>query len=246
MSIPSPILDSGLLSALVSTGDAAWVAGLGLSLLPLLWATVQGGSDDDAAADAPAPSDNPDHQLVRAVLDGDATAYRGLVERYQGRLYNVIYGMVRNREDARDLTQDAFVKAYKNLGRFRFGSSFYTWICRIGMNVAIDHLRKQKVRKAQEFDDGIATKGHGGVISLAHHRNDPRKELHRKEIHERILAALDELPDEQRQVVVLREMEGLSYKEIAEVMDIPEGTVMSRLYYARKKLQAALKEMKPS
>ena len=105
--------------------------------------------------------DSPDHELVRAVLDGDATAYKGLVERYQGRIYNVIYGMVRNREDARDLTQDAFVKAYKNLSRFRFGSSFYTWICRIGMNVAIDHLRKQKVRKAQEFDDGVATKGQG-------------------------------------------------------------------------------------
>lgn len=234
MSIPSLILDPALAS------------GLGLSLLPLLLAAAQGGSDDEADPADPPTVDSPDHELVRAVLDGDATAYRGLVERYQGRLYNVIYGMVRNREDARDLTQDAFVKAYKNLGRFRFGSSFYTWICRIGMNVAIDHLRKQKVRKAQEFDDGIATKGQGGVISLAHHRNDPRKELHRKQIHARILAALDDLPDEQRQVVVLREMEGLSYKEIAEVMDIPEGTVMSRLYYARKKLQAALKEIHSS
>jgi RNA polymerase sigma-70 factor (ECF subfamily) len=238
--------------------EQALADGLGLTLLPLLLLGAVGGDESggdaegDAAegGDASGPGDpeppvvsNPDHELVRAVLDGDATAYRGLVERYQGRIYNVIYGMVRNREDARDLTQDAFVKAYKNLTRFRFGSSFYTWICRIGMNVAIDHLRKQKVRKAQEFDDGIATRGQGGVISLAHHRDDPRRELHRKQLHALILAALDELPDEQRQVVVLREMEGMAYKEIAEVMDIPEGTVMSRLYYARKKLQAALKEI---
>lgn len=233
MSLMTPLID----------GSLGWSA---LSLLALAFgpvlATVK-GSGDTTGIPAAGTVDNPDHELVRACLDGDATAYRGLVERYQGRIYNVIFGMVRNREDARDLTQDAFVKAYKNLSRFRFGSSFYTWICRIGMNVAIDHLRKQKVRRAQEFDDGIATKDQGGVISLAHHRGNPSKELERSRIHERILAALDQLPEQQRQVVVLREMEGLAYKEIAEVMDIPEGTVMSRLYYARKKLQESLKEI---
>lgn len=229
MSIMTPLAD-GTLSLVL------------LSCVVMAFGTVR-TPDDRTTVPVAGSVPNPDHELVRACLDGDATAYRGLVERYQGRIYNVIFGMVRNREDARDLTQDAFVKAYKNLKRFRFGSSFYTWICRIGMNVAIDHLRKQKVRKAQEFDDGVATKEQGGVISLAHHRDSPHKELERSRAHAQILAALDELPEQQRQVVVLREMEGMAYKEIAEVMDIPEGTVMSRLYYARKKLQEALSEV---
>lgn len=190
------------------------------------------------------PGQDPDHELVQAVLDGDATAYRGLVERYQGRIHGVVYGMVRNPEDARDLTQEAFVKAYQNLHRFRLQASFYTWLCRIAMNVSIDHLRRQKVRKAELFEEGVATRDQGGVISLQHHREDPGRNLERKELGQRILKALDELPEDQQQVIILREIEGMAYKEIAEVMDIPEGTVMSRLYYARKKLQAALKDQR--
>lgn len=221
------------LTLAAAIGGWKWL--LGALALPLV-ATV-------GDSDGPAPAiDNPDHELVKAVLAGDTSAYRGLVERYQGRIYAVIYGMVRNPEDARDLSQDAFVKAYHNLSRFRLQSSFYTWLCRIAMNVAIDHLRRRKVRQAEEFDDGVATHETGGVISLAHHRNDPARELERKRLRERLAAALDELPEQQKQVIVLREVEGLSYKEIAEVVGIPEGTVMSRLYYARKKLQAALRE----
>ena len=182
-----------------------------------------------------------DHELVRATLDGDATAYRCLVERYQGRIYAVVFGMVRNPEDARELSQDAFVKAYRNLSRFRLESSFYTWLCRIAMNVAIDHLRRQKLRRTEEFDEGIATRD-DGVISLVHHREDPRRSLERKQLRERIVAEIEKLPEDQRQVIVLREVDGLSYKEIADIMDIPEGTVMSRLYYARRKLQTALRE----
>lgn len=222
--------------------DGAWGLAAAAGLLPLLLGAVAGDGSD--SPDSPRPAvDDPDHELVRAVVDGDPTAFRGLVERYQGRIYNVCYGMVRNREDARDLAQDAFVKAFKNLSRFRYGSSFYTWLCRIAMNVSIDHIRKQKVRKAQEFNDEIGTRDQTGMLSFGHHRGDPRRELERQQIHDRILAALETLPEEQRQVVVLREMEGLSYKEISDVMGIPEGTVMSRLFYARKKLQQALAEL---
>lgn len=217
--------------------DLAWLA-----ILPLV-GTLSGGddpSDDESPGDAPY-RDDPDHDFIRAVLQGDGTAYRGLVERYQGRIYAVVFGIVRNREDARELSQEAFVKAYRNLERFRFDASFYTWLCRIAMNVSIDHLRRQKLRRTEVFDEGIASRDDDGVISLAHHRNDPGRNLERKRLRERIMAAMDELPDDQRQVVVLREIEGMSYKEIAEVMDIPEGTVMSRLFYARKKLQSSLK-----
>ena len=185
---------------------------------------------------------DPDHDLVVAVAQGDAAAYRGLVERYQGRIYGVCYGMVRNSEDARDMAQEAFVKAFKNIDKFRFGSSFYHWLCRIAINVSIDLLRRQKVRRAEEFDEGRGARESGGGFHYGHHRDDPRRELERKGLRGRITEALDSLPAEQRQVLVLREMEGLSYKEIADVMGIPEGTVMSRLFYARKKMQALLKD----
>ncbi|MEC8423625.1 MAG: sigma factor, partial [Myxococcota bacterium] len=115
---------------------------LGALLLPLFGAAIGDGGDSSDAGPAGGglhrPEWDEDHELVRAVLEGDATAYRGLVERYQGRIYAVCFGMVRNREDARDLAQEALVKAFKNLSRFRFGASFYTWLCRIAMNVSID------------------------------------------------------------------------------------------------------------
>ena len=216
------------------------VAALGVCLSPLI-----GMVSGDGETDSPEPEQKPewgeDHDLVRKVIEGDATAYRCLVERYQGRIYSVVYGMVRNREDARELSQEAFVKAYRNLERFRFSASFYTWLCRIAMNVSIDHLRKQKLRKSTDYDDGVVTKDAGGVISLAHHRGDPSRSMERKQLRERIAAALDTLPDDQRQAVILREIDGMAYREISEIMGIPEGTVMSRLYYARKKLQSVLK-----
>lgn len=209
----APLMDAGL-----------WT----LLLLPLLGMAI---GDDD-----------PDRELVEAVLAGDGAAYRGLVERYQGRIYSVCYGMVRNPEDARDMAQEAFVKAYQNLPKFRLEASFYTWLCRIAMNVSIDHIRRQKLRNHGEFDDQVAAQDSAGVVQLSQFRSDPVKNLERKQLHAAILAALDELPDEQKQIIILREVQGLSYKEISDVMDIPEGTVMSRLFYARKKLQAALQD----
>ncbi|MCB9777959.1 MAG: sigma-70 family RNA polymerase sigma factor [Alphaproteobacteria bacterium] len=236
------------MSSLTLAAEHAWMLLAGLA--PLLGGLFDeappqsGDAGDGRPGPVTRPGQDPDHELVKAVLAGDGTAYRGLVERYQGRIHNVVYGMVRNPEDAKDLTQEAFVKAYKNLHRFRLESSFYTWLCRIAMNVSIDHLRRQKVRRAELFEEGVATKDAGGVISLAHRREDPGRNLERKRLGARIVEALDELPEDQKQVIVLREIEGLAYKEIAEVMDIPEGTVMSRLYYARKKLQAALSDEK--
>ena len=193
------------------------ITGIGLSAVGmLLLGAISGPSMSASGRSAPE-----DHELVRAALEGDGMAYRCLVERYQGRIYAVIFGMVRNREDARELSQDAFV-----------------------MNVAIDHLRRQKLRRTEEFDEGIASRESTGVISLAHHREDPGRNLERKRMRQRILEEIEKLPDDQRQVLVLREIDGLSYKEISSIMDIPEGTVMSRLYYARKKLQSALKEQR--
>jgi RNA polymerase sigma-70 factor, ECF subfamily len=183
-----------------------------------------------------------DRELLEAVLEGDNTAYRGLVEKYQTRVYSMVYGMVRNREDARDITQEAFVKAYHSLKGFRLESSFYTWLYRIAMNLSIDLTRKRKRREVSGFDENIASKDADGVIDVAHHGDSPSKALERKQLLGRIMASMQKLSDDQRQVILLREVEGLSYKEISDVMEIPEGTVMSRLFYARKKLQSLLTE----
>ena len=194
----------------------------------------------------PTPRDGAgsDAELIQAVLGGDATAYRGLVERYQGRVYTMIYGMVRNQEDARDLTQDVFIKAYRNLHGFRADARFYTWLYRIAMNLAIDLTRRRQHRPLPGLEDDVAVRGDDGAVLDLHHADSPRKAVERSQLYATILKALDQLPEDQRQVVLLRELEGLSYKEISEVLDVPEGTVMSRLFYARKKLQALLADVR--
>ncbi len=182
-----------------------------------------------------------DAELITRVLAGKTAAYRPLVVRYQNRLHGMVVGMVRNHEDARDIVQMTFVKAYQNLATFRIDSSFYTWIYRIAMNLAIDHCRKGKRRKTTSFEEAVAARDEDGTMLEQHHEDSPARALARKELHERIHDALDELNEDMREAVLLREVEGLSYKEIAERMGIPEGTVMSRLFYARKKLQGLLK-----
>ena len=203
------------------------LAALGLAL-PFV-VTVQSPDDDSV--------------LVEAVLAGDSDAFRGLVERYQNRIYNIIFGMVHNREDSMELAQESFIKAYRKLSTFRTDSKFYTWLCRIAVNTTIDHLRKQKLRQTSEFDENIASNTDTGLFE-GHNKGNPEKEYARKELKERIVEEVDRLPEDQKQVLVLKEVDGLSYKEIAEIVGIPQGTVMSRLYYARKRLQEALKDQR--
>ncbi len=180
-----------------------------------------------------------DRTLVLAVLDGDQGAYRDLVERYQSRIFAVAYGLLHNAEDAREVTQEAFIKAYNNLKGFRLDSSFYTWLYRITVNLGIDLRRRAYRNREMELDEARITP------DQAHHTGPrpletPGRSLERKRLGGRIQAAIDQLPDEQKRAIVLREVQGLSYKEIAEAMDCAEGTVMSRLFYARKKLQELL------
>ncbi len=186
-----------------------------------------------------------DADLVALVQGGDTTAFRGLVERFQGRIYAHIYGMIRNREEARDLTQESFVKAFRNIGGFRREAKFTTWLYRIASNVTIDHIRKQRRMRTTEFDERIGHADQGDEVWEPDHlKRSPGRDLQRQRLYGRIMAAMQKLPDDQRQVVLLREIEGFSYREIAETMGIPEGTVMSRLFYARKKLQVLLGDLK--
>ena len=189
-------------------------------------------------------SGNDDSALIQAVLDGDPSAYRGIVERYQGRIYSVVYGMLRNPEDSKEVAQEAFVKAYQKLSTSRLESKFYTWLCRIAINLSIDLLRKRKRRDHSEFDEGIGARDSSGEILDMYNNERPDKLLERSELHTKIIQEVEKLPAEQKQAIVLREIDGLSYREISEIMNIPEGTVMSRLFYARKKLQEALAEYK--
>lgn len=220
------------LDAFAGIADVVW-NGVGFALVFGVAAVMGASKEASKAADI---------EMILAIRKGDAVAYQGLVEKYQNRVYNLIYGMVRNREDARDLTQDSFVKAYQKLDSFRLEASFYTWLYRIAMNVSIDFIRKAKRRGTTEFDEGVAVKESDGGISESHHQDSPSKELERKQLYSKIMTALQKLPEDQRQAVLLRELEGFSYKEISDIMGIPEGTVMSRLFYARKRLQQLLSD----
>ena len=187
-----------------------------------------------------------DRLLVERARGGDHAAFRVLFDKYHKRAFSVAYGVLKNRQDALDVVQEGFVKVHKHLGNFEGSSSFYTWLYRIVMNLAIDSLRRRKVSRPVEYDDAIrrdSDVGGGDDAILARMLDaNPRKAAIRRELVAKIDAALAELPDYHREVILLREIDGLSYKEMAEVLDVPKGTIMSRLFHARKKMQAALAE----
>jgi RNA polymerase sigma-70 factor (ECF subfamily) len=156
----------------------------------------------------------------------------------------MIYNMVRNEQDAWDLAQDGFIKAWKSIGRFRGQSSFYTWLYRILMNVAIDSLRRKQIEGGSEFDDSLGLKNIEPAAATAPRAEmPPAAKLSDKEIRARIDAAIQKLTPERRAVITLRELDGLDYQEIADAMGCSIGTVMSRLFYARKKLQSMLRDV---
>ncbi|MCA9564062.1 MAG: sigma-70 family RNA polymerase sigma factor [Myxococcales bacterium] len=186
-----------------------------------------------------------DQNLVKRIQNGDKDAFRELVERYQRKAFSIAYGMVHNREDALDLVQDSFLKAYRNIKRFEGSSSFYTWLYRIVVNVCIDHIRKSGKRTKVEFEDNLFRddeEGSDDRIRPSLLDVDPLKVYGRKELLEKIQVALEELSPIHKQAIVLREIEGLSYTEMAEVMEVSKGTVMSRLHHARKNLQDLLSD----
>ena len=156
----------------------------------------------------------------------------------------MIYNMVRNEQDAWDFTQDGFLKAWKSIARFRGQSSFFTWLYRILMNVAIDGLRKKHIESGTEFDDEIGIRDiDPGATTAPKAEMLPAAKMSDREIRQRIDEAISKLSPEHRAVIVMREIDGLEYSEIAEHMGCSLGTVMSRLFYARKKLQATLKDV---
>lgn len=175
---------------------------------------------------------------------GDSQAFNELVTRYRGKVYAMIYNMVHNDSDAWDLAQDGFFKAWKSIGRFRGQSSFYTWLYRIVMNVTIDWLRRKHIESGTEFDDAIGLRDiEPGSVTTPRGEPLPPKKLEHAEIRMRIDEAIEKLSPEHRAVILMREMDGLEYQEMADALGCSIGTVMSRLFYARKKMQAMLKDV---
>jgi RNA polymerase sigma-70 factor, ECF subfamily len=185
-----------------------------------------------------------DLDLVARAQKGDTGAFDALITQYRQRCFAMIYHMVRNEEDAWDLAQDGFVKAWKSLANFRGQSAFYTWLYRIMTNVSLDWLRKKHIQGAQEFDDTIGLRKIEPSASTApKEMMEPAQRMADAEIRQRIDAAMEKLSPEHRTVAVLREIEGLDYQEIADAIGCSIGTVMSRLFYARKKLQTLLQDV---
>jgi RNA polymerase sigma-70 factor (ECF subfamily) len=198
--------------------------------------------DTEATA---AQADVPEFDLVKQAQAGDTGAFDQLVSRYRTRVFGMIYNMVHNEQDAWDLAQDSFLKAWKSIARFRGQSSFYTWIYRIVMNVTIDSLRKKQIRGGgAEFDDAIQLKEIDPASRTVPHADAlPHERMEHKEIRSRIDAAIAQLSPEHRAVILMKEIEEMQYHEIAESLGCSIGTVMSRLFYARKKLQNLLRDV---
>jgi RNA polymerase sigma-70 factor (ECF subfamily) len=178
-----------------------------------------------------------DAELIDEALAGNAEAFGGLVTKYQDRLYNTVVHVVGSTEDARDVVQDAFVQAFVKLETFRRDSAFYTWLYRIAFNVGISHLRRKK--PTASIDQIQEDAGQQPIDDV----EAPSDRMEQQERAVRIRAGLEQLNEQHRTILVLREIDGSSYEQISEILSLPVGTVRSRLHRARMQLRDQLKEM---
>jgi len=191
-----------------------------------------------------------DLKLVTRCQKGDNEAFKTLVEKYHKKAYSIALGMVHNPEDAMDITQEAFIKVHKYIDNFKGSSSFYTWLYRIVINLCIDFLRREGKYSTVGYDDALTHGSNGqqpldtepnGPVPQLEQTQNPSQELGRKEVGEQIQKAIDSLSANHRTVIVMREVEGLSYREMAKILGCSQGTIMSRLHHARYRLRKILK-----
>ena len=201
-------------------------------------------AEDPSSSSSPDDASIDELSLVKAAQNGDLKAYDELVILHREKVYSMIYNMLHNQADAWDLTQEAFIKAWKALPKFEARAKFSTCLYRISHNVVYDFMRKKKISSTGEFNDEILTDATIEPSSRTTPRESisPDKQLENSELGLKIKVAMEKLSIEHRQIIILREVEGYDYKEIAEITENTLGTVMSRLFYARKKLQTLLKD----
>lgn len=184
-----------------------------------------------------------DLTLVTRARAGDPAAFRALVVRYQRKVYAVALGIVKDPDQAWDVAQEAFVRVHQHLAEFKGESAFSTWVFRIATHLGIDSVRRERTRSRddlEEADEAALAEGGEGILATALGTN-PQESALRRELAGKIGEALSRLPEKHRTILVLREVEGLSYEELAERLQIHKGTVMSRLFHARRKMQALLR-----
>jgi RNA polymerase sigma-70 factor, ECF subfamily len=180
---------------------------------------------------------------VAAARKGDSAAFGELVRTYQSRVYNLLYQIVRHAEDAREIAQHTWLKAWNKLDTFKGESSFYSWVYRIATRTALDFLRSRKRAPEVEFLDQMDPENHSEQSKLPGRMGRPDEDAQRSEVMRRFQSALAKLPEIHRTALILREIEGMSYEEIADAMDCRIGTVMSRLFHARRAIQNHLKDL---
>ena len=183
-----------------------------------------------------------DQALVERVQAGDKQAFDVLVLKYQNKIIQLVNRYVHDADEARDVAQEAFIKAYRAIGRFRGDSAFYTWLYRIAINTAKNYLVASGRRPPRSDIDAQDAEQYEGATGLKEYAT-PERLLLKDEIQEAIATAIDELPDDLRAAITLRELEGLSYEEIAQTMDCPIGTVRSRIFRARDAIDTRLKPL---
>ena len=183
-----------------------------------------------------------DGELVRAAQKGDEGAFRQLVERYQRRIYQLALGMLKDPDEAMDIAQETFVRVHKYLPSFKGDSSFFTWTYRIGMNLCLDAQRRAGRVQRVDAADSDEAEVEAAMDPPSHALSGPSRQVLNAELRKKIEEALSTLSDNHRAILLLRELDGLSYEELAGVLGIRKGTVMSRLFHARLKMQKKLRE----
>lgn len=183
-----------------------------------------------------------DLELVRRAQRGERGAFDLLVLRYQHRVVKLVARLLRDPTEAEDVAQDAFVKAYRALGSFRGDSAFYTWLYRIAVNTARNSMASRQ-RRPLDYEADLNESEQAAVESRMRHGDTPEAAALSDEIHRTVNHAVEQLPEDLRTAIILREIEGLSYEEIAEAMDCPVGTVRSRIFRAREAIDRSLKPL---
>ena len=175
-------------------------------------------------------------EIISRCQQGDQEALKEIFDKYHEKVYRIAYGVVRQREEALDVVQEVFIKLFRSIKKFKGRSHFYTYLYRMVMNAAIDHKRKVGKQLMSSLDE------EGSFEPSEEAEKGPERVLLQKELEERVKLAMDKLPDEQKAALIYRDVEGLSYQEMAEAMGCSVGTVMSRLHYGRKRMQESLKD----